>query len=157
MRVEEYQDPTVIQAALNERRIAIVGLSSNELRASHFVGYYMQRHGYQIVPVNPRETEVLGEASYPSLADVPEPTGVVDVFRDPAAAPAIAREAVAMGAKFLWLQYGVISEEGVGIALDGGMQVIVDRCMKVEHARYRGRMHWLGFNTEVISANRKPG
>lgn len=157
MRVEDYQDPKVIQDALNERRIAIVGLSSNELRASHFVGFYMQRHGYQIVPVNPRETEVLGEVSYPSLADVPEPAGVVDVFRDPAAVPAIAREAVAMGAKFLWLQYGVISEEGVSIALDGGLQVIVDRCLKVEHARYRGRMHWLGFNTEVISANRKPG
>jgi predicted CoA-binding protein len=157
MQVKDYQDPAVIQAALNERSIAIVGLSSNELRASHFVGYYMQRHGYQIVPVNPRESEVLGETSYPSLADVPEPVGVVDVFRDPAAVPAIAREAVTMGAKFLWLQYGVISEEGVGIALDGGMQVIVDRCMKVEHARYRGRMHWLGFNTEVISANRKPG
>jgi len=157
MRVEDYQDPKVIQDALRERRIAIVGLSSNELRASHFVGFYMQRHGYQIVPVNPRETEVLGETSYPSLADVPEPVGVVDVFRDPAAVPAIAREAVAMGAKFLWLQYGVISEEGVSIALDGGIQVIVDRCMKVEHARYRGRMHWLGFNTEVISANRKPG
>lgn len=157
MRVEDYQDPKVIQDALSERRIAIVGLSSNELRASHFVGFYMQRHGYKIVPVNPRETEVLGEASYPSLADVPEPVGVVDVFRDPAAVPAIAREAVAMGAKFLWLQYGVISEEGVSIALDGGMQVIVDRCMKVEHARYRGRMHWLGFNTEVISSNRKPG
>ncbi len=157
MRGENYQDPKVIQDALSERRIAIVGLSSNELRASHFVGFYMQRHGYQIVPVNPRESEVLGEASYPSLADVPEPAGVVDVFRDPAAVPAIAREAVAMGAKYLWLQYGVISEEGVSIALDGGMQVIVDRCMKVEHARYRGRMHWLGFNTEVISANRKPG
>ena len=156
MNVQDYQDPAVIQAALNEQRIAIVGLSGNELRASHFVGYYMQRHGYRVVPVNPRETEVLGEISYPSLADVPGPVGVVDVFRDPAAVPGIAREAVAIGAKFLWLQYGVISEEGVRIALEGGMQVIVDRCMKVEHARYRGRMHWLGFNTEQISANRRP-
>jgi predicted CoA-binding protein len=156
MNVQDYQDPAVIQAALNEQRIAIVGLSGNELRASHFVGYYMQRHGYRVVPVNPRETEVLGEISYPSLADVPGPVGVVDVFRDPTAVPGIAREAVAIGAKFLWLQYGVISEEGVRIALEGGMQVIVDRCMKVEHARYRGRMHWLGFNTEQISANRRP-
>jgi predicted CoA-binding protein len=156
MRVEDHQDPAVIQAALDERRIAIVGLSGNELRASHFVGYYMQRHGYQIVPVNPRENEVLGETSYASLRDVPQPVSVVDVFRDPSAVPDIARDAVAIGAKFLWLQYGVISEEGVRIAQDGGMQVIVDRCLKVEHARYRGRMHWLGFNTGQISANRRP-
>lgn len=156
MRVEDYQDPAVIQAALDERRIAIVGLSSNELRASHFVGYYMQRHGYQIVPVNPRETEVLGETAYASLRDVPGPVGVVDVFRDPSAVPDIAREAVAIGAKFLWLQYGVISEEGARIALEGGMQVIVDRCLKVEHARYRGRMHWLGFDTGRVSSRRNP-
>ena len=154
MRVEDYQDPAVVQAALRERRIAIVGLSGNELRASHFVGYYMQRHGYEIVPVNPRETEVLGETSYASLRDVPGPVGVVDVFRDPGAVPDIARDAVAIGAKFLWLQYGVISEEGVRIALDGGMQVIVDRCLKVEHARYRGRMHWLGFDTGQVSSRR---
>ena len=157
MKVEDYQDPSVIQAALNERRIAIVGLSGNELRASHFVGYYMQRHGYEIVPVNPRETEVLGESSYPSLNEVPGPVAVVDVFRDPSAVPGIAREAVAIGAKFLWLQYGVISEEGVRIALEGGMRVIVDRCLKVEHARYKGRMHWLGFNTEQVSSRRSPG
>ena len=156
MRVEDYQDPAVVQAALRERRIAIVGLSGNELRASHFVGYYMQRHGYEIVPVNPRETEVLGETSYASLRDVPGPVGVVDVFRDPGAVPDIARDAVAIGAKFLWLQYGVISEEGVRIALDGGMQVIVDRCLKVEHARYRGRMHWLGFDTGQVSSRRNP-
>jgi predicted CoA-binding protein len=157
MKAEDHQDPGVIQAALDERRIAIVGLSGNELRASHFVGYYLQRHGYEIVPVNPRETEVLGETAYPSLRDVPGPVGLVDVFRDPGAVPDIAREAVAIGAKFLWLQYGVISAEGVRIALEGGMQVIVDRCLKVEHARYRGRMHWLGFNTGQVSSRRDPG
>ena len=150
-----YQDPEVIRAALRERRVAVVGLSSNHLRPSNFVGYYLQRHGYQMVPVNPRETEILGERSYGSLSEIPEPVGVVDVFRDPSAVPDIAHEAVAIGAKFLWLQFGVISPEGVEIAQAGGMQVIMDRCIKIEHARYVGRMHWLGFNTEQITAQRR--
>jgi len=151
----QYQDPQVIRAALGEHRVAVVGLSSNHLRASNFVGYYLQRHGYQVVPVNPRESEILGERCYPSLSTIPEPVGVVDVFRDPAAVPDIAREAVAMGARYLWLQFGVISPEGAAIAEAGGMQVIMDRCMKIEHARYLGRMHWLGFNTEQITARRR--
>jgi len=151
----QYQDPQVIRAALGERRVAVVGLSSNHLRASNFVGYYLQRHGYQVVPVNPRESEILGERCYPSLSAIPEPVGVVDVFRDPAAVPDIAREAVAMGARYLWLQFGVISPEGAAIAEAGGVQVIMDRCMKIEHARYLGRMHWLGFNTEQITARRR--
>ncbi|MEZ5558973.1 MAG: CoA-binding protein [Pseudomonadales bacterium] len=153
--VTRYQDPGVIRAALRERRVAVVGMSSNELRASHFVGFYLKRHGYEVVPVNPREAAILGLECYPSLAAIPEPVGVVDVFRDPAAVPDIAREAVAVGAKFLWLQFGVISEEGVRIAEQAGLGVIVDRCMKIEHARYQGRMHWLGLNTGQISARRR--
>jgi predicted CoA-binding protein len=155
-RVEDYQDPAVILAALRERRIAVIGMSANELRPSHYVGYYMKRHGYEVIPVNPRETRILGLPCFPSLAEVPGEVGVVDVFREPAAVPEIARQAVAKGARFLWLQFGVISEEGVRIALDGGMQVVVDRCIKVEHARYQGGMHVLGFNTGVISAKRRP-
>jgi hypothetical protein len=155
MSLEQYQDPAVIKAALRERRIAVVGLSNNHLRASNFVGYYLQRHGYQMVPVNPRETDVLGQHSYASLSEIPEPIGVVDVFRDPSAVPDIAREAVSVGAKYLWLQFGVISPEGVAIAVEGGMQVIMDRCIKIEHARYMGRMHWLGFNTQQITAQRR--
>jgi predicted CoA-binding protein len=155
LNMERYQDPQVIKAALRERRIAVVGLSGNHLRASNFVGYYLKRHGYQMIPVNPRESEVLGERAYPTLSDIPEPVGVVDVFRDPAAVPDIATEAVAIGAKFLWLQFGVISPEGVAIAEAGGMQVVMDRCIKIEHARYIGRMHWLGFNTEQITAQRR--
>ncbi len=156
MDLTPYQDPRRIQRALAEPRIAIVGMSANQLRASNFVGFYMARHGYDVVPVNPRETAIYGRTSYPSLSRVPEPVGVVDVFRDPAAVPDIAREAVACGARFLWLQFGVISEEGIRIAEDGGLEVIADKCIKIEHARYRGRMHWLGFNSGTISARRLP-
>ncbi len=154
MNLDDYQTPKAIRDALQGQRIAIVGLSSNELRASHFVGFYLQRHGYEIVPVNPRETEVLGCRAYPSLTDVPGHIDTVDVFRDPSALPEITRDAIAAGASTLWLQYGVIHEPSIQQADAAGMRVIADRCIKVEHARYRGRMHWLGFNTEQISARR---
>ena len=151
----KYQDPATIQRVLHTgRSIAIVGLSANTLRASHFVGYYAQRHGYQIIPVNPREEQVLGEESFNSLTAVGDTVDIVNVFRDPAAVPAIANEAVAVGAKARWLQFGVISDEGATIAADAGLDVIMDRCLKVEHARYIGRMHWLGLNTEVVTARR---
>src|SRR5690349_22885471 len=106
--LSRYQDPMTIQRVLHQARtIAVVGLSSNELRASHFVGYYLKRHGYRVVPVNPRETEILGEKCYASLSDVPVPVDVVNVFRAPDALPEIAREAVAIGADALWCQFGV--------------------------------------------------
>jgi len=151
----QYQDPTAIQRVLHTAStIAIVGLSSNELRASNFVGYYLKRHGYRVIPVNPRETEIFGEKSYKSLLDVPVPVDVVNVFRAPDAVPQIARDAVTIGAGALWCQFGVISEEGAKIATGGGLTVIMDRCIKVEHARYVGRMHWLGFNTQRVTSVR---
>jgi predicted CoA-binding protein len=153
--LERYQDPLTIQRVLHSAStIAVVGLSGNELRASNFVGYYLKRHGYRVIPVNPGETEILGEASYPSLSDLPVAVDIVDVFRAPAALPAIAREAVAIHAGTLWCQFGVINEEAAQIAEDGGLTVIMDRCLKVEHARYAGRMHWLGFNTGRITSVR---
>jgi len=153
--LSKYQDVLTIQRVLHTAKtIAIVGLSSNQLRASNFVGYYLKRHGYQVIPVNPRETEILGEKSYPSLLDVPVPVDVVNVFRAPDALPGIAREAVTIGAGTLWCQFGVINVEGAKIAEDGGLSVIMDRCIKVEHARYVGRMHWLGFNTQRITSVR---
>ena len=154
--LSRYQDPHAILATLlAARTIAIVGLSKDPLRPSYFIGFYLKRHGYRIVPVNPREPEVVGEKSYPSLKDIPFPVDVVDVFRRPDAVPEIARDAVAIGAKALWLQFGVISPEGARIAEDGGLTVVMDRCMKVEHARYLGRMHWLGFNTGRITSVRE--
>ena len=154
MDIADYQDCAIIQRVLGMKRVAIVGLSGNELRASNFVGRYLLRNGYDVIPVNPREDSILGQTSYASLADIPDPVDTVDVFRQPSAVPDIARDAVAMGAKCLWLQYNVISEQGVRIAGDGGLDVVMDRCMKVEHARYLGRMHWLGFNTGRITAVR---
>ena len=150
-----FQDPLTIQRVLhNAKTIAIVGLSRNELRASYFVGYYLKRHGYRVVPVNPRETEILGEKSFKSLADIPGHVDIVNVFRAPDALPGIAREAVQIGAGTLWCQFGVINEEGARIAEAGGVKVVMDRCIKVEHARYVGRMHWLGFNTQRITSVR---
>jgi uncharacterized protein len=155
IELERYQDPLTIQRVLHSAgTIAIVGLSSNELRASNFVGFYLKRRGYTIIPVNPRESEILGEVSYPSLSEIPVPVDIVNVFRAPDAVPGIAREAVAIGAGALWCQFGVISEEGIEIAEQGGLDVIVDRCLKIEHARYVGRMHWLGFNTQRITSVR---
>ncbi|MFI7672339.1 CoA-binding protein [Actinophytocola sp. NPDC049390] len=152
---ERYQDPLAIQRVLNTARtIAIVGLSNNELRASYFVGYYLKRHGYRVLPVNPRATEILGETSYASLLDVPEPVDIVNVFRAPDALPEIAEQAVRVGAGTLWCQFGVINEAGGRTAEDGGVTVVMDRCIKVEHARYVGRMHWLGFNTQRITSVR---
>ena len=145
---------TIQRVLHSARTVAVVGLSGNELRASNFVGYYLKRHGYQVIPVNPRETEILGQTCYASLTDVPAPVDVVNVFRAPDALPDIAREAVAIGAAALWCQFGVINEEAARIAEDSGMTVIMDRCLKVEHARYIGRMHWLGFNTQRITSVR---
>jgi predicted CoA-binding protein len=150
-----YQDPLTIQRVLHgSKTVAVVGLSNAVLRASHFVGFYLSRHGYQVIPVNPRETEILGQPCYASLADVPVPIDIVNVFRAPEALPDIAREAVAIGARNLWCQFTVINEEGGRIAEEGGLSVVMDRCIKVEHARYAGRMHWLGFNTQRITSVR---
>ena len=152
---EQYQDSLAIQRVLNTAKtIAIVGLSNNELRASYFVGYYLKRHGYRVIPVNPRATEILGETSYASLLDVPEPVDIVNVFRAPDALPEIAQQTVQIGAGALWCQFGVINETGARTAEDGGATVIMDRCIKVEHARFHGGLHLLGFDTGQITARK---
>ncbi len=155
MDLVEYQNAETIQRVITTAKtIAIVGLSSNELRASYFVGYYLKRHNYRVIPVNPREKTILGETSYPSLADVPVPVDIVNVFRAPDALPGIARETVAIKAPAMWCQFGVINAEGARIADEAGVTVVMDRCIKIEHARYLGRMHWLGFNTQRITSVR---
>ena len=153
--LQKFQEPLTIQRVLHSAKtIAVVGLSNNPLRASYFVGYYLRRHGYQVIPVNPREAEILGQTSYASLRDVPEHVDIVNVFRAPDALPDIARDAVEIGAGAVWTQFGVINEEGARIAEEGGLTVVMDLCLKIEHARYVGRMHWLGFNTQRITSVR---
>jgi predicted CoA-binding protein len=138
------------------RRIAMVGLSSNPFRPSHFAALYLIAEGYDVVPVNPRETSVLGRASYASLGAIPGGVEVVDIFREPAAVPAIVDEAIAIGARVVWMQLGVIHEEAAQRARDAGLEVVMDRCMKIEHARFFGGLNTIGMNTSVISSRRRP-
>lgn len=126
----------MVRRLLDMSTIAIVGLSSNPARPSHGVAAYLLDHGYTVIPVNPRETMVLDQRAYASLDEVPVPVDVVDVFRESSAVPDIARDAVRIGARGLWLQLGVISTEGIDIALTGGLDVVADLCIKIEHARY---------------------
>ncbi len=136
------------------RTVAIVGLSANWWRPSFFVAKYLQEHGYRIVPVNPAYAEVLGEKCYPSLADVPEPVDMVDCFRKADEIPALADEAIAIGAKCLWMQLGVVNLEAASRARAAGLDVIMDRCVKIEHGRLFGGLNFAGVNTGVISAKR---
>jgi len=136
------------------RTIAVVGLSANWYRPSYFAAKYMQDHGYRIVPVNPAYAEVLGERCYPTIAAIPGPVDMVDCFRKPAEIPPLAREAVAKGAKVLWMQLGIRNDEAARIACDAGLDVVMDRCVKIEHARILGGLHWAGVNTGVISSRR---
>lgn len=145
---------TLRRVLRQSRTIAVVGLSADWFRPSYFAAKYMQGHGYRIIPVNPKYPEILGEKSYPNLAAIPEPVDIVDVFRKPADATAIAEEAVAIGAKTLWLQIGVINEEARKIAENSGLTVIMDRCVKIEYARLFGGLNWFGVNTRLISARR---
>ncbi len=138
------------------RRIAMVGLSSNPFRPSHFAAIYLLAEGYQVIPVNPRESVVLGRNSYPSLSAIPGGAEVVDIFREPAAVPAIVDEAIAIGAKAIWMQLGVIHNEAAARAEAAGLAVVMDRCMKIEHARFFGGLNSVGLNTAVISARRRP-
>lgn len=141
------------------RTIAMVGLSADPMRPSHFAAIYMQSHGYRVIPVNPRSAgqRILGELVYSSLSDVPEPVGIVDVFRRPDAVVPIAEEAVAIGARVLWLQLGVVNDEAAAIARAAGLEVVMDRCVKIEHARFFGGLNLVGMNTGVITARRQIG
>jgi uncharacterized protein len=150
-----YQDPAVIRRLIAESRtVAIVGMSQDPQKASSFVASYLQHEGYRIVPVNPRGGQVLGETIYPDLASIPFPVDIVDVFRPPPEAPTFARQAVAIGARALWLQLRIVSFEAAEIATAAGLGVVMDRCLKMEHGRFNGTLHWGGMNTEIISARK---
>jgi len=136
------------------RTLAVVGLSANWYRPSYFAAKYMQDHGYRIIPVNPGYDEVLGERCYPDLASIPEPVDMVDVFRRAEEAPALVEQAAAIGARTFWLQLGVVNDAAARRAEVLGLQVVMDRCVKIEHARLFGGLNWMGVNTGVISARR---
>lgn len=136
------------------KTLAVVGLSASWFRPSFFAAKYMQEHGYRIIPVNPAYSEVLGEKCYASLRDIPEKIDIVDCFRKSEDIAPIAEEAIAVDAKVLWMQIGVINAEAKQLAEQAGLEVVLDRCVKIEHARLFGGLNWIGVNTKVISAKR---
>ncbi len=136
------------------KTIAVVGLSAEWHRPSFFVAKYLQQHGYRIVPVNPRYSEVLGERCYPDLAAIDFPVDMVDVFRRSADVLPIAQQAIEIGARCLWQQIGVVNTEAAELARAAGLDTVMDRCVKIEHARLFGGLNWAGVNTRVISAKR---
>jgi predicted CoA-binding protein len=138
------------------KTIAMVGLSADPMRPSHFAAIYMQAEGYRIVPVNPRYAgqEILGEKVYASLSEIPFPVDIVDVFRKSEECPALAEEAVKIGARVFWIQLGIENDEAGRIARDGGLQFVQNRCVKIEHARFHGGMNLVGLNTGVITGRR---
>jgi predicted CoA-binding protein len=142
---------------LRSRTLAIVGLSAQWHRPSHFAAKYMRDHGYRIFPVNPRYDEVLGQRCYPDLRSVPEPIDIVDCFRKAEEIPAIADAAIAIRAKVLWMQLGIVNHEAAQRASAAGLDVVMNRCVKIEHARILGGLNWAGVNTGVISAKRPVG
>lgn len=136
------------------KTIAMVGLSANPFRPSHFAAIYMLSEGYTVIPVNPRETEILGQKCYAALHEIPAPVDIVDIFRDPAAVPPIVEDAIAIGAKVVWMQLGVINEAAAERAREAGLDVVMDACVKIEHARFFGGLNTIGLNTGVVSARR---
>ena len=138
----------------NSRTLAVVGLSAQWHRPSYFAAKYMRDHGYRIFPVNPRYDEVLGQRCYPDLQSVPEPIDIVDCFRKAEEIPASADAAVAVGAKVLWMQLGIVNDEAAQRASAAGLDVVMNRCVKIEHARILGGLNWAGVNTGMISAKR---
>jgi len=146
---------TLRRILASSRTIAVVGLSAEWHRPSFFAAKYMQEHGYRIVPVNPRYTEILGERCHASLETIDVPIDIVDVFRRTEDVLPIAAQAIAIGAKCLWQQIGVKNVEAARLAEAAGLDAVMDRCVKIEHARLFGGLHWAGVNTGVVSARRQ--
>lgn len=150
-----FQNPDDIRHLLGHARtVAMVGLSDKPERPSNFVASYLLSEGYQVIPVNPRATEILGQKSYPDLKSIPEKVDIVDIFRRASECDAIVEEAIAIGAKAIWQQLTIINIPAAEKARKAGLIAIVDRCMKMEHGRYNGNLHWVGMNTEIITAKK---
>ena len=155
MNARPAEDISSLRRILKECRVlAVVGLSANWHRPSHFAAKYMLEHGYRVIPVNPQYEEVLGQKCYASLRDIPEKVDMVDVFRKSEDVMPIAEDAIAIGAGVLWQQLGVKNEAAAAKALAAGLKSVMDRCVKIEHGRLFGGLNWVGVNTRVISAKR---
>jgi predicted CoA-binding protein len=153
---DRYQNSRAIQSLLKiAKTIAVVGLSTEKTKASNMVASYLKDEGYRIIPVHPKATEILGERCYPDLRSIPEKVDIVDIFRPAAEVSGIVEDAIAIGAKSVWMQLRIINFEAAERGIQAGLDVIVDRCIKMEHGRYAGALHWAGMNTEVISARRR--
>lgn len=151
-----FQNTRVIRSLLaNAKTIAIVGLSTEKTKASNMVASYLQDEGYRVVPIHPKAEEILGETCYPNLKAIPFPVDVVDIFRPAAEVPQIVEDAIAIGAKAVWMQLRIIDLPSAERAIEAGLDVVVDKCMKMEHGRFGGALHWAGMNTEVITARRR--
>ena len=144
-----------LRIILGARTVALVGVSANPIRSSNFVASYLVRTDFVTYPVNPMYEEVLGLKSYPSLGDLPEPPDIVDVFRKHSEIPGVVEEAIEVGAKVVWFQLGLRHEEAARMAVDAGLKVVQDRCLKIEHARFAGGLHLGGFDTGVITSRRR--
>ncbi len=145
---------TLRRILAENRTIAVVGLSPKWHRPSYFAGKYLLDHGYRVIPVNPGHDEILGQRSYPGLRDIPEPVDVVDIFRKPEEVPPIVDDAIAIGARVVWMQIGVVHEAAAERARAAGLDVVMDRCMKIEYARLFGGLNFAGVNTGVVTAKR---
>jgi len=149
------QSTDTIKRILTEyKTIAVVGLSGNWNRPSHFAAKYMKAHGYKIIPVNPSYDEILGEKCYKSLLEIPEPVDIVDIFRRPQDVPPIVDDAIEIGAKVVWMQLTVEHEEAAQKAREAGLEVIMNRCVKIEHGRFFGGINFLGVNRGVITSKK---
>jgi predicted CoA-binding protein len=146
--------PTLRRILNSSRSIAVVGLSAKWYRPSFFAAKYMQDHGYQIIPVNPNYSEILGETCYPDLASIPQSIDLVDIFQRAETTPEYTRQAIEIGARTVWLQLGVVSDEARQIAHDAKIEFVMDHCVKIEHARLFGGLNFIGVNTRIISSRR---
>lgn len=153
-----YSDDFLIGVLRRVKSIAVVGASSDPVKASYFVMKYMQENGYQVFPVNPKLAgqTLLGRTVYASLADLPEPVDMVDVFRNSAAAAAVTDEAIAIGAKVVWMQLTVRNDAAAAKAEAAGLTVVMDRCPKMEYQRLMGEIGRIGVNSQVLTAKRRP-
>lgn len=154
MNHDRYADPYIRGILQDAKVFAMVGASPNQVRPSYFAMKYLLAKGFRVIPVNPGHAEILGQKAYASLHDIPEPVDVVDIFRNSEAALQVTRDAIAIGAKVVWMQLGVRNDEAARLAEEAGLKVVMNRCPKIEYGRMSGEIGWAGVNTRMLSSQR---